>query len=469
MSPSAEEQELEERKRKRIAAAAAEEEEEQEEEDEDEEEEEEEEEEDAALTATLAAIQAACLPHLDGSFTSIYCGREPGSLTIKRARKDLNLYFQELGPTVFRRMYRMHEEDFYKLYDILEPKLPVLTRQRGKTPNGDITNLHRLAMALRFMAGGERYDIAGVHGVHPGQVYKSLWMIVDAINNTAALDIVFPTSHEKQREMAAQFADRSKCGFNNCVAAKDGMLVWTNKPSEKMDDMGIGNGKFFSGRKSKFGLNMQAICDANRRFVDVYVGHPGSASDYTMWLESPVRKLIEKTPGFLCPGLVIYGDNAYVNTMTTVSPFKAVSSGPKDAFNFYHSQLRITIEGAFGSLVHRWGCLRKPLPMNFRVSKMSRLVVALCKLHNFCIDCKHGDTPPSTPMDLFYISSEGGIPVPTSEYRVDALLDGGDFNEDVGNFNRKRSRASSNLLEDEVSSDQRRGMALHPAPQVRSR
>ena len=39
------------------------------------------------------------------------------------------------------------------------------------------------------------------------------------------------------------------------------------------------------------------------------------------------------------------------------------------------------------------------------VSKMSRLVVALCKLHNFCIDCKHGDTPPSTPMDLFYISS----------------------------------------------------------------
>ena len=135
MSPSVEEQELE-RKRKRIAAA-----EEEDEEEDEEDEEEEEEEEDAVLTATLAAIQAACLPHLDGSFTSIYCGREAGSLTIKRARKDLNLYFQELGPTVFRRMYRMHEEDFYKLYDILEPKLPVLTRQRGgKTPNGDITN-----------------------------------------------------------------------------------------------------------------------------------------------------------------------------------------------------------------------------------------------------------------------------------------------------------------------------------------
>jgi hypothetical protein len=35
-----------------------------------------------------------------------------------------------------------------------------------------------------------------------------------------------------------------------------------------MDDMGIGQeGKFYNGRKKKFGLNMQAmICDANRRF-----------------------------------------------------------------------------------------------------------------------------------------------------------------------------------------------------------
>jgi hypothetical protein len=225
-------------------------------------------------------------------------------------------------------------------------------------------------------------------------------MIVNAVNNTAALDIVFPSLDEKQTEMAEEFAAKSNCGFNNCVAAKDGMLVWTNKPTETMDNLGIGSGKFFNGRKSKFGLNMQAICDANRRFLDVYVGHPGSASDYTMWLESPICQLVEKTPGFLRPGLVIYGDNAYVNTMTTVSPFKAVSSGPKDAFNFYQSQLRITIEGAFGSLVHRWGCLRKPMPMNFSVSNMSRLVVVLCKLHNFCIDRKHSETLPSMANDL---------------------------------------------------------------------
>jgi DDE superfamily endonuclease len=91
------------------------------------------------------------------------------------------------------------------------------------------------------------------------------------------------------------------------------------------------------------------------------------------------QKKVE-TEGFLRDGLQLYGDNAYV------SPFKQVSSGPKDAFNFYHSQLRITVECAFGMLVHKWGCLRKPLPMNIPVSKQTRLVVALCKLHNFGVD-----------------------------------------------------------------------------------
>jgi hypothetical protein len=297
-------------------------------------------------------------------------------------------------------------------------------------------------MALRFMAGGDKLDISGLHGTGPDEVYNSLWMVMDAVNDTEALDIVFPSCHEKQKEMAQEFTAKSKCGFDNCVAAKDGMLVWTDSPSESMDDMGIGQGKFYNGRKKKYGLNMQAICDANRRFLDVYVGHPGSASDYTVWLDSPIREKIEKTPGFLRPGLVIYGDNAYVNTMTTVSPFKAVSSGPKDAFNFYHSQLRITIEGAFGTLVHRWGCLRKPMPQ-FSVSKITRLVVVLCKLHNYCIDCNLSSASP-TPLaeDQFNISSEGGYAMLSSNSRVNELLDAGDIIES-GLIDRRRARSSA--------------------------
>ena len=58
-------------------------------------------------------------------------------------------------------------------------------------------------------------------------------------------------------------------------------------------------------------------------------------------------------PGFLADGLSIYGDNSYINGPYMVTPFKAVSSGIKDAYNFYQSQLRINIECAFGVLVNR--------------------------------------------------------------------------------------------------------------------
>ena len=40
---------------------------------------------------------------------------------------------------------------------------------------------------------------------------------------------------------------------------------------------------------------------------------------------------------------------------------------------------------AFGRLVHRWPILRKPLNVNFGLSKMTALVLTLCHLHNFCI------------------------------------------------------------------------------------
>jgi hypothetical protein len=247
-------------------------------------------------------------------------------------------------------------------------------------------------------------------------------MVVDAIHVTGELDIKFPTSHIEQEQLAVEFKAKSSCGFWNCVGAVDGMLVWTNKPSEKSKHMGVGPLKFFNGRKKKFGIQMQGICGPNKKFLDVTCCHPGSTSDFTMWLDSDIRTKVE-TEGFLKEGLQLYGDNAYVNTHYMVSPFKQVSSGPKDAFNFYHSQLRITIEGAFGMLVHKWGCLRKPLPMNMPMSKQTRLVVALCKLHNFCIDQREKEEEICDD-DNFYIVREGGFQF-SSNQRLDELLDAG--------------------------------------------
>ena len=146
---------------------------------------------------------------------------------------------------------------------------------------------------------------------------------------------------------------KSKAGYRNCVGCVDGMLVWTDKPSNKAR-MGsdVGSAKYFCGRKKKFGMVLQAICDHDRRFINFDISQPASTSDYLTFCNCDLlKKKLTKT-GFLKPGLTLYGDNAYVNTHFMTTHFNAVSGGIKDSFNVYHSQSRINIECAFGMLVH---------------------------------------------------------------------------------------------------------------------
>ncbi len=160
-----------------------------------------------------------------------------------------------------------------------------------------------------------------------------------------------------------------------------------NKPCKKSKlQSQIGPKKFYCGRKKKFGMNLQAICDLKRRFIDIDVRHPGSTSDYLCFTTSNIHKKILMDPHFLHPSLQLFGDSAYVNTSFMAPPFKGTQRDVRDAYNFFHSQLRINIECAFGMLVHRWGVLRKPFPVNITVAKISHSVRALSILHNFCVD-----------------------------------------------------------------------------------
>ena len=71
---------------------------------------------------------------------------------------------------------------------------------------------------------------------HPGSLWLSVWLVVDAINQCPQLQIHFPTDHEEQRTIARGFQAKSRVGFRTCVGCIDGMLVWTHKPNKKSTD-----------------------------------------------------------------------------------------------------------------------------------------------------------------------------------------------------------------------------------------
>ena len=102
------------------------------------------------------------------------------------------------------------------------------------------------------MAGGDKMDIAPNHGVSFGEVMKSIWIVVDAVNSCEKLQIKFPDTYNEQLTVAEGFEKKSLAGFKNCVGCIDCMLVWTEKPSDA-DKCGstVGTSKYFCGRKKK--------------------------------------------------------------------------------------------------------------------------------------------------------------------------------------------------------------------------
>ena len=182
------------------------------------------------------------------------------------------------------------------------------------------------------------------------------------------------------------------------------------KPTEaECEEAKCDTKKFHCIRKSKFGLNLQAMCDSKRRFLFCSIGFPGSCSDHSAWENTEFKRLVEKE-GFLAVGLCIFGDNAYINSTYLATPFTN-ASGDKDDYNFFHSQLRINIECAFGMLTSRFGILRKALPWNYGLPKIKELVRCLCSLHNFLIDNKEDKVPTCTAADQVDLVMTGAITV----------------------------------------------------------
>ena len=224
-------------------------------------------------------------------------------------------------------------------------------------------------------------------------VYRSVWGTTDAVNATSSLSLnrdnaEFP-SHEEQEEIAEGFKLRSKAEFDKICLAVDGMLVWTVQPTRAdCEELRVGERQFHCARKDKFGMNLMAGCDHMCRFRWANIRHPGLTSDYLAFATSDLGVLLEREGNnILKPGYTMVGDNAWVPRLWMAVPIPGhCISGTDDAYNFYHSQVRITIERAFGIFVHRWGILRRPLSVS--ILKVPPLIMCLMKLHNYCIDSK---------------------------------------------------------------------------------
>lgn len=172
-----------------------------------------------------------------------------------------------------------------------------------------------------------------------------------------------------------------KAGITNCIGAIDGSHISINKPERY-------SRKFFN-RKQNYSILLQAVCDSDMKFLNIYCGDPGSFHDSRMLRRSQLFHIAERNKRTLFPNnSFLLGDKGYngIARKWIVSPFKDDGNLTVEQVRF-NSQVtitRVSIERAFGILKARFRQLHK-LPLR-KTKFMTKVIVASCVLHNLCLE-----------------------------------------------------------------------------------
>jgi len=170
------------------------------------------------------------------------------------------------------------------------------------------------------------------------------------------------------------------------AGAIDGTHIPIRAPQEAKED--------FFNRKHFYSIVLQAVVDADGKFIDTNVGRPGSVHDARVFHLSSLRKRMDRgrlfnpnptrNIGGVDVPLMLLGDPAYPLLPGLMKGYTAHRQLDRDQnrFNNRLSKARFVVEHAFGRLKGRWRILNKK--NDHHLSFMRTLVNTCCTLHNIC-------------------------------------------------------------------------------------
>ena len=310
----------------------------------------------------------------------------------------------------WKRNFRVSKPTFEYLCNELRPSL-----QRSDHVRASIPVETRVAVALwRLGTNIEYRTLSNILGVGASTACVIVHQVCDAIVHTLLNTYIrIPTGSDA---MAIVQGFRESWGFPQCFGAIDGSHIPILTPEHSPMD--------YYNRKGFHSIVLQALVDHDYRFMNVYVGWPGSVHDARILANSTVFARGEA--GTLAPNsvqsiggvpvpVVILGDPAYPLLPWLLKPYPGVGlSSKQKKFNTRLSRARVVVECAFGRLKGRWRSLLKRY--DSKVKFLPAQVTACFILHNLCE--VHKDSFNEQWLDdavrQSYISSSTGNPPPSS-------------------------------------------------------
>ncbi|CAK8563503.1 unnamed protein product [Lathyrus sativus] len=271
--------------------------------------------------------------------------------------------------------FRMSNPSFFHLLDLLSPSIASSFPQISP----DCT----LAAAIFRLAHGAGYtSVARRFGISPADACRAFFTVCKAVNDN--LGNLFELRSDSNRIVAG-------FGFNslpNCfgVLGLAGFGIEDEIPGKKLF------------------LMVQALVDAEGRFLDVSSGWPSSMKPETILQESKLYHDIEESrdllqgssyklsDGSLIPQYIL-GDSCFPLLSWLLTPYNRVNeedsfSSAENAFNCAHNRAMGLFGDAIGRLRTRWQLLSDSRKWKRDcVEYLPFVIVTSCLLHNFLIKC----------------------------------------------------------------------------------
>jgi hypothetical protein len=334
---------------------------------------------DLSRRQNLCAVLAVVIHEIEGDRTDVWW----------RNHLDWDKYLREMRHNHFRSMFRMSYACFLT---ILEQMGPFMERDRSQSEKagGYISLSMQLGMSLRYLTGGSYLDIHDRYGVSKSSFYSLVFECLELIVHH--YPIVFPTDPAVLKKLVDGFQQRQHKDmrvFLYVLGALDGILLKIRQLTVKE----ISQPTLYHYRKDFHALNVQVICDAYKRYTYCVIDMSGSTHDSRAFANSSLADVIAK--GCIPDEYYLLGDAAYKDTAAVMTPYIGNVCADESVFSFYHSSLRMTIEGSFGMLVNNWGIFQGPIRPAIRRAPV--VIKACMALHNLIITHELPQADPLKP------------------------------------------------------------------------
>lgn len=185
----------------------------------------------------------------------------------------------------------------------------------------------------------------------------------------------------------------------------------------------------YYNRKKFHSIKLQAICNDEMKFLDVFTGLCGSMHDARAWNLSDIsRHIANNVPAFFPNDSHILGDGAYPLSQFMMTPYRDAGrlTRMQSYFNLQHAKTRNVIERAFALLKGRWRRLNYLLM--YDTARIPLIILAACILHNICLDDEDEEVDEEYFLPLLDHGLDDGI---------DDIVDDNNF-EEAGQIKRNR-------------------------------